>query len=365
MGIIVRYITRKFLFNFLITLFAILLLSFLIDTIESSRTISNSTVSTGVILSFLYNKFKVVAISTFPLVVYLSLIILLFELHIKNEYLAYLTSYFRPYALIVILVPLILILSIVYFYLNDRVFPSASREVDRLLVFEFKRFTASWTYFYRDRNWFLGSNSTIYHYEGIDEKGMEMSNFEIYTCGRDGPEEILLMDSLKYTGEKMYIAKNLRRYRFKGEQIEYESYPEYKIKLEDEYEVFRQRRGRPSQMSFEELAGLIKLRERIGLDTGRYRYELYSKVINPVSLVLLCILFMVLFVERLYLQESRNILYYGASLLLIFVLIVALSQKISESSINAPLFAALLPLAFPVMYLLYLFISPLIRSEFV
>jgi len=363
MGIILKYIIKRFSINFLLTLFAVLLLSFLIDTIESSKTISQSNVSMGVVLSFLFNKFEVVSISAFPIIVYISLIILLFDLHIKNEYLSFLTSGLNPTSLLAILLPVVGIACLVYFFLNDRVLPAASREVDRLLVFEFKRFTASWTYFYRDRNWFLGADSTIYHYEDIDDANMQMKNFEMYVCGDDGPERILFSDNFRYIGDRTYLADNLRIYRIDGERIEYQNYPEYRMRLQDEYEIFKQRRGRPSQMSLVELMGLIKLRERIGLDTSRYRYELYTKVVNPISLILLCLLIMVVFIERLYLHSSKNILYYGAGILLLFLLIITFSQKLSESSINAPFFAAILPLFFPIIFLIYFLLNPRLRNS--
>ncbi len=340
-----RYINIRFLMNLIICLFAILLISFLIDTIESSKTITQMNVSSLAVLSLLYNKFIVLTVQTFPLAVYISLVILLFRLHIKNEYLALLTSALNPWRLLAFLLPLLILLGIINFIILDRVMPPASKNVDRLLVNEFKRFTASWTYFYRDRNWFLSvDRSRLYHYSDIDEDKRIIKSFEIYKFSQVGFEEIITADFVTCINNNVFKARKLERYSFgKDDSAGYESMDESILKLPDEFDNFRQRRGRPYQMSFISLLELINFRERVGLDISRYKYELYMKVINPVSLVLICVFLLIFFIRYLYLLRPVYLIIYSLLILMFYIISVIFSGKLSESSIGQPFVAAILP----------------------
>lgn len=348
--ILFKYINKRFFIILLTSLLAILLLSFLIDTIESSKTITQEEVKISTVFQLILNKFIILAIQTFPLAVYISLMLVLFNLHIKNEYLSLLTSGIRPEKLIIIVSPAIILCGIIYFFLIDSILPKVSREVDRLLVFEFKRFTASWTYFYRDRNWFLGKDGVIYHYDEIDENSKSMKNFSIYILGKDGVDEIILAENIKSTNGRHYFAEQVREFKFQNNgTVDYNSYNSKEIVLADEYDIFRQRRGRPYQMSLSELMSLINIRNRIGLDTSRYKYEFYNRILNPLSFILLCLLMLFLFIKRLYFLKSRFVIFYSMIILLIFFLLVTFSGKLSETSLNMPFLAAVIPLLFLVL----------------
>lgn len=343
---LVRYINVRFFLNLIICLIAVLIVSFLIDTVESSKTVTQTDVRLSVVFSLLFNKFLVMLVQTFPLAVYISIIILLFRLHIKNEYMAFLTSAIEPSRLIIIILPALIFLGVVDFVLLDRVMPPASRRVDRLLVSEFKRFTASWTYFYRDRNWFLSTDRTrLYYYSDIDEGGMNMKNFEIYGFSEAGVGEMLLSDIAVYAGNNEYILKNVRSYIFGERDLPlYEAVDEKRIYLPDEFDNFKQRRGRPYQMDLLSLLATINYRERVGLDTSRFRYELYMKIVNPLSLVLLCLIFIFIFIRYLYLLYPGYLVFAGLLILLFYIIAVIFSGKLAEASIGEPFFAAVLPI---------------------
>ncbi len=344
MSALFSYIIRRYLIVLLISLIAVMLFSFLADTIESSKTITQENVSAALVLSLLFNKFIVMAVQTFPLSVYLSLIIIIFSLHIKNEYLSFLTSGLNPGILIAfLLVPLVL-LSGLYFYLLNSVLPASSKEVDRLLVSEFRRFTASWTYFYRDRNWFSGKNNCFYHYISINETERIMKGFEIIRYDDNGIYEITAFDSVRHIGGGEYKADGIKRYTLtKDGRIELSTDIAGSIFLEDGFDIFRQMRGRPYQMSISEIRDLIKIRDRAGLDASRHRYEFYNRIFSPFSLLMLCLLIIILFVKRLYLLKGGYFLFMGLGILLCYVMLIIFAGKLSESSVNMPFAAALLP----------------------
>lgn len=339
------YFLKRFSMILIISLASVLLFSFLADTIESSKTITQENVGIEAIASLLLNKFIVIGIQTLPLSVYISLMILLFTLHIKNEYLSFLTAGIRPLYLLLFLLPPIIVISVINFFLLDNVFPKASREVDRLLVFEFKRFTATWTYFYRDRNWFVGKGELFYHYDDINESERLINGFEIIKYGENGIYEIITAVSVKNIKGREYYAEKVSRYTIKNDyNIEVDFKNADIIVLNDEFDVLRQRRGRPNQMSLLELFELIKVRERVGLISSIYRYELYNRILSSISLVLLCNLAILLFVSRLYLYNYLYFLCVAISILITYYLFYLFSSKLSESTIDKPLFAALLPL---------------------
>ncbi len=346
MIILFRYINRRFFLILIMVLIAVMLLSFLIDTIESSKTISQEDVKASSVIFLLFNKFIVLSIQTFPLSVYISLLLVLYSLHIKNEYLSLMTSAIRPERLILLFSPAILVCGIIYYILADSILPEASKEVDRLLIFDFKRFTASWTYFYRDRNWFLGRDGVIYHYNEIDENSRSMKDFSLYKLSEDGVEKVLFAKRLQHQGGKKYLSEGVREFIF-GEdgKTGYDAGISKSITLADDYDIFRQRRGRPFQMSLPELINLIEIRERVGMDTSRYRYEMYNRIFYPLSFVSLCLFILFLFIKRLYLMSSRYIIFYGMVVLLLFFLLQTFAGKLSEASINKPFFVASIPFA--------------------
>lgn len=344
MRILFKYVNRRFILILIISLFAVMLFSFLIDTIESSKTITQGNTKLSLVLWLLFNKFIVMAVQTFPLSVYISLVLLIFSFHIRNEYLSFLTSGLNPYLFLEILFPIILFCGIVYFIFLDTLLPNASREVDRLMVFEFKRFTASWTYFYRDRNWFLGRENNIYHYIDIDDKQRVMRDFEVIKYNENGISEIIFVPVIRHIQKKEYQASIIKRYVLNEDGgIEYKNESSGNIILSDEFDIFRQRRGRPYQMSFSELNEFIKIREKAGLNTTRHLYELFNRIFTPISLVLLCLFNIVLFIRKLYLYKSGYFIFMSLFVLFIYFMISMLSSKLAESSLNLSLFAAILP----------------------
>lgn len=347
MMILPLYFIRRFLIILFMTLLAVLILSFVIDTIESSKTISQEGIGFNAVFSLLINKFIVMCVQTFPLSVYISLVILLFTLHIRNEYLALLTSAKNPSILLFSLMPLMVIISMIYFFLLDSVLPHFSKEVDRLMVHEFKRFTFAWTYFYRDRNWFLGRNNTLYHYLDIDEKNRAFRDFEIIKYSEEGINEIILVNILRHIRDGEYFAEGIKKYIIRGDkEIEIASSGTSLIYLDEGYELFRQRRGRPFQMSISELREFIEIRERAGIDSSRFRFEFYSRFINPLSLLLLCLIIMILFVKKFYLYHYGYFLLNSMFIVFAYFLSYLLSSKISESALKMPLLSALIPLLF-------------------
>ncbi|MCX7943419.1 MAG: LptF/LptG family permease [Deltaproteobacteria bacterium] len=338
------YTIKRYILILVSCIIFVLFLSFLIDTIENSKIITQDNIGINLIISLLINRFIVLSIQTFPLSLYISLLIFIFSFQIKNEYLSFLTSGFNPNLFVMLLLLPIAIFTMLHFLLLDSVLPKASREVDRLLVLEFKRFTASWTYFYKDRTWFLGKNNCIYNYRYINEKDKILKNFEVYKYDEFGIREIVAISTLKHISKNEYQATDIKRFLLKDDRnIEVIFEDSSTIYLEDEYDIFLQRRGRPYQMSLGELKNVIEIRERIGLDNSKYKYEFYNRFSNSLSTLFLCLLLILLFIKRLYLEKYLYFIFWGVVILLVYVLLLMFSYRLSDSFLKFQFWVAVMP----------------------
>ena len=284
------YFSGRLLKNFMVALLVSSILFFVIDSLESSKMLMDTNPEFQVIASLFWAKLKLTTFQILPLALLISVVLTVGTLEMKNEITAVQAGGINPLRIVGFTALFAIPVAVFMVYMQESVVPPSSRLVDEITTKKLGRYSASWGYFHRERNWFRGSNGNLFRVQLVDQAHKMLWDVQMVQVDSTGLiKRIVRAVSAADKGD-MWLFRDAEVMDFTADSIvKREKMPEWSAVLKEKISDFRHLTGRPQQMTYGEIDELIKYRQARGIDVRKYVFERYSKTAYPVSVVVIAI----------------------------------------------------------------------------
>jgi LPS export ABC transporter permease LptF/LPS export ABC transporter permease LptG len=346
-----QYIVREFLKNFLLILFALVLISELIVAVQLVDDLFRNKVGVDVLLQYLKFDFPQWVFYILPVSALTTTLVTFGAMTKNSEIIAMKSSGISLYRISVPLIVVAIGLSIFAYWLQDYILPYTNKIANnykREIRGERPEIFSTF-----ERHWISGDNG-FYNYDVFDVRTNRMYGFSVYEVNL---QEFVLKRRVyardaTFKQNAWFLGKGWQRIFTRG-KVRYEPFQFQQIKLPVNPDYFKTEQELPSEMTFAELRSYIqKIKER-GFDFVRPSVDLQAKVSFPtVSLILSLIA-----IPFSFTTGRRGALYgIGLSILMgiVFWFFLALTKSLGYLEILNPFLAAWTPNILATLIALYL-----------
>lgn len=277
--------------NFLLALGVSAALFFIIDSMESSKMLMGAQVPPGVIAALFWAKLQVMVLQITPLALLLSVVLTLGTLELRSEIVAAQAGGINPARFMGYTALLALPVVAALFYMEERVVPRASALVDEITTARLGRYTSTWTYFYKERNWFRGPSGHLFRVGRVDAARGALADLLILKVEDSGMlSRRIEARTAVIRGDGQWELGGATVMTFgPGGRATAEALEQVRLPFSETIGDFRVIKGRPQQMTLKELDDLISYRQGRGIDVRKYLFERYAKVSFPFSALFVAI----------------------------------------------------------------------------
>ena len=339
------YYLRILLRNFLLALGVSAALFFIMDSLESSKVLMGTQVPFGVVAALFWAKLKVIIYQIMPLALLLSVVVTIGALELKSELIAVQAGGINPARFMVFTTAFAVPVVAAMFFMEERVVPRASALIDEITTAKLGKFTSTWTYFYKDRNWFRGPSGNLFKVGRIDAKHKVLSDVTALTLEDSGTLSRRIEAATVVVRDNgiwdMRDATVMTFGRAGGMTSAFHKTIE--IPFVERMDDFRVITGRPQQLTRAELSGLIDYRSARGIDVRKYVFERYAKVSFPFSALFVAIAGAACLY---FLRGGVSIVRYvafGTAICFVYWVVYSLGISSSEAQMIHPFIAAWMP----------------------
>jgi lipopolysaccharide export system permease protein len=331
-------------------------LLFIIDSIESSKMLMGARVPFLTVAGLFWAKLKIMIFQIAPLGLLLAVVVTIGGLELRSELIAAQAGGINPARFVVHAAVFSTLVAAGMFVMEEEVVPEASKAVDEITTVKLGKFTSTWTYFYRERDWFRGASGSLFkvgHVDQargvledvimleLDDSGLIKRRVEAVTATYDGGtwdfRNAVIMDFPGSTSMKRSRSDSL------------------KLIIPERISDFRVMKGRPQQMRYSELGELIDYRKGRGIEAKRYLFERDAKISYPLSAIFVALAgAMSIFLFKGGVSIIRYVVY-ATGVCFLYWTFYSLGASASESGLIPPLVCAWLPNAALAVLTAYLF----------
>lgn len=271
--------------NFMLALGVIAALFFIIDSMESSKMLMGAQVPFGVIAALFWAKLQVMVLQITPLALLLAVVLTLGALELKSEIVAVQAGGINPARFMGYTALLAIPVVAALFYMEERVVPEASALVDEITTAKLGKYTSTWTYFYKERNWFRGPSGHLFRVGKVDAPRGVLADLLVLKVEDSGmiSRRIEARDAvIRGDGQWDLGGATVMTFGPAG-RLTAETREQVRLPFSETIGDFRIIKGRPQQMTLRDLDDLISYRQGRGIDVRKYLFERYAKVSFPFS----------------------------------------------------------------------------------
>ncbi len=276
-NILDRYILKKALLVFTITILSIYIIAMVItffelldNAIENKRPVSS-------ILRYLWFYTPQVFFWALPISSFTTIIITLGVMTKFNEVNAMKACGISIYRISIPLILFGLSVSALSFYIQEKILPSSNRNAEEAKAY-IKGAPSPRTYMKVDRRWVMGKENRIYNYRYFDAEKNIFDYITIYELSSNFSLE------KRYFGERGYFENGFLRID-NGWVVDSEGITrdlkDFKIRIDEDPSYFVKEWKEPEEMNTGELRNYIKSLKERGFDTVKFEVEYHSKFSFP------------------------------------------------------------------------------------
>ncbi|MGQ9617897.1 MAG: LptF/LptG family permease [Candidatus Aminicenantia bacterium] len=276
-NILDRYILKKALLTLIIAILSIYIISMIITFFELLDNAIENKRPASSILRYLWFYTPQVFYWALPLSSFTAMIISLGILAKFNEINAMKSCGISVYRISVPLLLLGLSISLLNFYIQERILPSYNKKAEEAKAY-IKGAPSPRTYMKIDRRWVFGKKNRVFNYRYFDVHKKIFDSISIYELSADFTLE------KRYFGERGYLENGLLKID-SGLLVNREGLTKeiknFKIKVEEDPSYFVKEWKEPEEMNIPELGEYIKSLQERGFETTKFNVEYHSKFSFP------------------------------------------------------------------------------------
>jgi LPS export ABC transporter permease LptF/LPS export ABC transporter permease LptG len=286
-----RYVTRLFVWVFLLVVLSGVSLFIIFDLSENFDDILKNKVGSGVMLSY----YKYLSLQMFydiaPIVVLVTTLLTFSLLSRTNEITAAKSLGMSLYRLSLSAVAAAMLVTFFCGYLESSVLPASNEKVAKLKDRIHGKVTAR-TYRRADRQWLFGQGRYIYNYIHYDPQQASLQRLQVFDF--DDQHRLtrrLYAEGARYAGDDAWVFDNGWARSFQGVDVTaYTRFKEPKIVRYPETPAYFDSEIRPpEQMRYGELKGYIQELRESGQSVPELQVQLEEKIALPVASLIMAL----------------------------------------------------------------------------
>jgi LPS export ABC transporter permease LptF/LPS export ABC transporter permease LptG len=284
------YVARRLLLTFFLIFMSLILVFYVINIVELIDDVVENNVAFSLIFKYLYYHTPEIISFVLPVSV-LTAVLLAFSVMSKNnELVAVQVSGISLYRLTLPAVVTGILLSLVFFYIQEQITPDANRMKREVLNQIHKR--ENKTDKEITKNWVMGENNGIYFYNYLDKRNKKIINFNvIYMDDQFSMVKRLSAQSARWlSGTELVLERGFER-NFRGDRpVGFNTFKFKKMKIREGMELFTEKVAFPQFMNIKTLKRYINYLEEKRSNTQKYRAQLYYKYAYPLSSLIMVLI---------------------------------------------------------------------------
>ncbi|NIM16485.1 MAG: LptF/LptG family permease [Candidatus Aminicenantes bacterium] len=277
------YVVKKLLFTFFLIFASLIMVFYITNIVELVDDVVENNVEFFYIFEFLYYHTPEIISFVLPVSI-LTAVLLAFSVMSKNnEIVAVQVSGISLYRLTLPAIVIGLLLSLAYFYVQERITPGANKKKREVLNIIHKRVVK--TEQEMRKNWVVGKNGEFYFYDFLDKKNNRIVNFNvIYMDENFSPNKRISAKFAKWSNDTEIILRTGFERSFRNNvPVGFFKFTSKKMNIQGGRELFTKRIAFPQYMNIKTLKRYIRYLEEKKSDTQKYEAQLYYKYAFPLS----------------------------------------------------------------------------------
>lgn len=350
------YVVKKILFSFLLIFLSLLLVFYIIEMVERIDDIFQNDVAFSYLFKYIFYHTPEILSVIFPVSI-LAAVLLTFSLMSKNnEIIAVKVSGISLYRLSLPAVVFGILISIVFFFIQEEITPIANKRAREILNVIHNREVR--TERKEIKYWDLGYNREIYFCNFIEKKTSTIINFNIiHMDDQFNVTKRVSAKTANWAGKNELILKNgFERDYENSYPVNFSSFDSKKIRVEEGEDLFTIKVASSEYMNIKELKEYIKYLKKNRSGTGRYEAKLYYKYAFPFSSLIMVLIA----IPFSFIMGSRGTLFgigMAVAISMVFWFVFAVFSALGSASILSPFISAFGPLFLFTAVSIYLFIN--------
>ena len=350
------YVAKRLILTFFLIFTSLILVFYIINIVELIDDVVENNVAFSLIFRYLYYHTPEIISFVLPVSV-LTAVLLAFSMMSKNnELVAVQVSGISLHRLTLPAVVTGILLSLVFFQIQENITPHANRMKREILNQIHKR--ESKTNEEITKNWVIGDNNGIYFYNHLDKENKRIVNFNvIYMNDRFSMVKRLSAQSAQWLSETELVLETGFERNFKEDRpVGFHTFKFKKMKLREGMGLFTQKIAFPEFMNIETLKRYIKYLEEKRSNTQKYEAQLYYKYAYPLSSLIMVLIA----VPFSFLMGNRGTFFgigIAIAISMVFWFSFAVFSALGSAALLSPFISAFGPLFIFTAVSIYLFMN--------
>lgn len=281
MSIISRYLLKEYLKFFSVTLAVLSLVYLTIEFLEKIRKFSERDADFILVVQYFLYKLPRILFDIAPLAVLIATFLTLGMLSRNNEIIAFKSSGVGIFKLTAPLLLFGAFLSIILFFLNGTLVPSAYKRAKMIQEIQIEKKNADGK-LVQNKFWLRLDSRTLFNIELAEQNRQKMHGIKVYYLGSDfSLPETIEAEALTYRDGHWVLSKGIRRTFQMDGTVQIKRFEEEAIRINKKPEDFKQVVAQPEEMTYERLQAYIDQLSQDGFDATRYHVDLLGRQAFP------------------------------------------------------------------------------------
>ena len=290
-NIIDRYLTRKYLYIFILVFISLLIISFIVTFFERVDNIYKHNQSLSFLFEFIWYNIPEFIHYILPVTALTTALLSLGILNKFNEITAMKACGISLYRIIVPVLLLGALASVFSFYLQEGILPYSNRKAEE--TWNKINEVPPRSYTYLDRRWVLSRDKNrIYYYKYFDPAYSIFSQISIYDIDPASwsLKRRIYSDKGYLKDKNLFLTDCWYRNFENGETVKFERKEQMELAPVEEKSYFLKKWKEPDQMNYRELKAYIAEIEEGGFETVKFKVDLNYKVSFPFACLIMTLI---------------------------------------------------------------------------
>jgi len=350
------YVAKKLLLSFFMIFISLIMVFYIINIVELIDDVVENNVAFSLIFKYLYYHTPEIISFVLPVSV-LTAVLLTFSVMSKNNEL--IAVQVSGISLLRLTRPAIvtgLLLSLIFFYIQEDITPNANKQKQEVLDKIHKRETKTDQKIIK--NWVLGDKNKIYFYNFLDRKNNKIVNFNIIMLDKNfSLRKRISCDHAKWLSDKeLMLRKGFERNYIDNRPVGFNKFAVKKMSIDKGKDLFTQRVAFPQFMNIKTLKRYIRYLKEKRSNTHKYEAKLYYKYAYPLASLIMVLIA----VPFSFLMGNRGT-FFGIGIAIVISMVFwfsfAVFSALGSAAILSPFISSFAPIFIFTAISIYLFMN--------